>query len=418
MREGRFLKDGAAPVAAAEADAAIDRALAAAREHLDMPIAYLSEFVGDRTVFRHVDAPGLAALIKPGDSRPLHEVYCRHIMDGRLPNLIPDTSAIPLCREMPITAAAPIGSHVSLPVHRPDGSVYGMFCCLSPAANPTLNARDLKVLEMFAALATEQIGLRLAREGDRHGATSRTRAMLASGAFDIVYQPIFRLSDGALASFEALCRFRSDPYRTPDLWFADAKIAGLQPDLEIAVIDAALAALPRLPDGVRLSVNASPDTVATGRLGAVFDRAGAPRVTLEITEHEQSADLSHLVQSVDTLRARGTLIAVDDVGAGYSGLHQILKLRPDILKLDMSLVSAIDRDPARRALASAMVAFASGTGARLTAEGIERVEERDILRALGVDYGQGWLLGRPADLDAAVAAIPGRSALGAAPAPP
>ena len=401
MREGRLLTDGATRVAVAEADAVIDRALAAVREHLDMPIAYLSEFVGEDAVFRHVDAPGLEALIKAGDSRALDEVYCRHILDGRLPNLIPDTSAFEICRDLPITAAAPIGSHVSVPIHRPDGSVYGMFCCLSPIPNPTLNARDLKVMQMFAGLAAEQIGQRLIRNGDRSDAASRTRAMLETGAFDIVYQPIYRLCDGALASFEALCRFRSDPYRTPDLWFADAKVAGLQPDLEVAVIEVALDAVDRLPPGVRLAVNAAPDTVATGRLGAVFDRAGADRVTLEITEHEQSADLQHLTQAVDALRARGTLIAVDDVGAGYSGLHQILKLRPDILKLDMSLVSDIDADPARRALANAMVGFAAGTGARLTAEGIERAEEHAILRAIGIDYGQGWLLGRPGAIEAA-----------------
>ena len=86
---------------------------------------------------------------------------------------------------------------------------------------------------------------------------------------------------------------------------------------------------------------------------------------------------------------------IDDVGAGYAGLQQILKLRPDILKLDMSLVRDVDLDPARRSLVAALVHFASETGARLVAEGIERLEEREALRTLGVDYGQGYLLGRP-----------------------
>ena len=405
MREGKLMTSGAVPVAHAGPDSIIDRALAEVREHLDMPIAYLSEFVGDEAVFRHVDAPGLEGIIRPGDRRDLDEVYCRHILAGRLPELIPDTSLVPLCADLPITAAAPIGSHVSIPIHRPDGSVYGMFCCLSPVANPTLNARDLKVMRMFAALAGEQVRSRLLRDADRDAAVARINAMLEARAFDMVFQPIFRLDAGTLASVEALCRFRCVPYASPDVWFGQAKVAGIQPDLEIAVIEAALAELPDLPCGVRMSVNASPDTVATGRLRALFERFGPDRITLEITEHERAADLSHLCQSLDAIRARGTLVAIDDVGAGYSGLHQILKLRPDILKLDMSLVSEIDRDPARRALAAALVSFAAGTGARLTAEGIERVEERDVLRSLGIDYGQGWLFGRPGPMAAALSAL-------------
>jgi hypothetical protein len=76
----------------------IQRALEAVRTHLGMEVAYLSEFVGNDSIFRVVDAPGLEDLIKPGDTRPLDEVYCRHILAGRLPELIPDTAAEPLCQ--------------------------------------------------------------------------------------------------------------------------------------------------------------------------------------------------------------------------------------------------------------------------------------------------------------------------------
>ena len=78
---------------AAPQDGMVKRSLQAIRTHLDMEVAYVSEFVGDQIVFREVDAPGLEAMIKPGDSRSLDEVYCRHILEGRLPELIPDTSS-------------------------------------------------------------------------------------------------------------------------------------------------------------------------------------------------------------------------------------------------------------------------------------------------------------------------------------
>ena len=384
-----------APAARPASDRIIDDALRAVREHLDMPIAYLSEFVNERSVFRHVDAPNLAHMIAPGDSKPLDEVYCQHIIEGRLPNLIADTGALEFAQSLPITRAAPIGSHVSVPIHRADGSVYGMFCCLSPVPNPSLNERDLKVMRMFADLAAKQVREQLERDGDQSAAWQRTTGMLAESAFEMLFQPIYRLCDGGLASFEALCRFRSDDYRSPDVWFADARRAGLQVELETAVVEAAVRALPELPAGTRLAVNASPDTVAEGTLLPIFRTAGSDRLTLEITEHEQTTRLDRLSRAVAALRDEGVRIAIDDVGAGYAGLHQILRLKPDVLKLDMSLVRDVDGDPARRALASALVRFAGETGAHVVAEGIEHEREWHTLRALGVDYGQGWLVGRP-----------------------
>ncbi|WP_339645067.1 sensor domain-containing phosphodiesterase [Jannaschia helgolandensis] len=391
----------ALPVGDGESHAIIDSALTAVREHLDMPIAYLSEFVGDQTIFRNVSAPGLEDLIKPGDSRHLDEVYCQHILRGDLPELIPDTAAFPLAQSLPITNTAPIGSHVSLPIHRADGSVYGMFCCLSPVANPSLNDRDIKVMRLFADLAAEQVRLNHSRQSELEGTRNIIRDMLRDAAFDMVFQPIYRLADGGLASFESLCRFRSDPYRSPDKWFDDARTAGLQTELELKVIDAALKALPGLPPHARLAVNAAPDTVASGALLPILSRVDPTRLTLEITEHERSNDFDRLLRAVQAIGARGTWIAIDDVGAGYSGLQQILQLRPDILKLDMSLVRDIDTDTARRSLAGALVSFASETDAKVTAEGIERRAEWDCLRMIGADYGQGWLMGRPGPMNQA-----------------
>ncbi len=117
----------------------VTRALQAIRSHLGMEVAYVSEFVDGRSVFRTVDAPGKEALIKPGDSHSLDDVYCRHILEGRLPSLIPDTADEPIAMAMPITKAVPIGAHMSVPIRLPDGRPYGMFCCLSSAPDRSLN---------------------------------------------------------------------------------------------------------------------------------------------------------------------------------------------------------------------------------------------------------------------------------------
>jgi len=118
-------------------------------------------------------------------------------------------------------------------------------------------------------------------------------------------------------------------------------------------------------------------------------------VVVEITEHAAIEDIDALLMEIDRLRDLGARIAIDDAGAGYSGLQQIIRLRPDVIKLDVSLTKDVDKDLARRSLASAMVQFAHDTKARVVAEGIETEAEMRTLRSLGVEWGQGYHLARP-----------------------
>lgn len=378
----------------------VQEALTAVRRHLGMEIAYFSEFVDGQSVFRRVDAPGLEHLIKVGDSRPLEDVYCTHIVEGRLPELIPDTALEPLARAMPITSAVPIGSHVSIPIRLPDGRPFGMFCCLSPRPNRTLNPRDLETMRVFAELATKQVHTELQQNRAEHAKRSAVEGALSQRAFEIAYQPIVELSSMRIVSVEALCRFRSEPYRSPDRWFQDAADVGLGIDLELGAVAAALAGFDELPAGVTMSVNASPDTIASGRLWGALDRANLHRTIVEVTEHAHVADYTELNRRLTELRRLGVGIAIDDAGAGYAGLQQIVQLAPDLIKMDMSLTRGIDVDGARRALASAMIYYARETGATIVAEGIETREELLTLKTLGAARGQGYHLGRPGRLEA------------------
>jgi EAL domain-containing protein (putative c-di-GMP-specific phosphodiesterase class I) len=125
--------------------------------------------------------------------------------------------------------------------------------------------------------------------------------------------------------------------------------------------------------------------------------AAAPtrRMVLEVTEHVEVADYDTLVDGLDILRTSGCRIAVDDAGAGYSSLRHILRLRPDYIKLDMTLTRGIDTDSDRRALASSLLTFAREVSATVIAEGIETPAELDTLRSLGATLGQGYFLARP-----------------------
>ncbi len=394
----------ALPSAQAGGQDVIQDALVAIRNHLGMEVAYFSEFVDGRTIFRRVDAPGLQHLIKPGDSQSLDDVYCNHILEGRLPELIPDTSLVPLAFGMPITAAVPIGSHVSIPIRLLDGTPFGMFCCLSPRAIPNLSERDLATMKVFAGIAMKQVNGELQQRRDMKRVHDRTASVLAEKGYAIAFQPIFDLDTAQVVSCEALCRFSPEPYRSPDKWFKDASDVGLGIDLELAVIQAAVGAFPLLPATLSLSVNASPEAVVSGRLADALDPRYADSTIIEITEHAEVADYAILHEHLAPLKRRGMKVAVDDAGAGYSGLQHIVQLAPDIIKMDMSLTRAIDVDPARRALASAMVFYAREMSACVVAEGIETEAELSTLKRIGADRGQGYVLARPGPIEALLAA--------------
>jgi EAL domain-containing protein (putative c-di-GMP-specific phosphodiesterase class I) len=124
-------------------------------------------------------------------------------------------------------------------------------------------------------------------------------------------------------------------------------------------------------------------------------------VTVELTEREAIADYEDVRDACRRLHALGVSLAVDDAGGGYASMRHVIDLAPDVIKLDRSLVADVHHDPARRSLLVSLVLFARETKATLVAEGIELSEELDTCRELGVNAGQGFLLGRPAPLVAA-----------------
>lgn len=377
-------------------------ALASIRKHLGMAVAYVSEFVDGRAVFREVDAPGLEAMIKVGDSQSLDDIYCRHILEGRLPELMADTSEHPLALSLPITAAVPIGAHMSVPIRMADGDVYGMFCCLSPTPDASLNARDLAVMHVFADMAAAQMAHRRGAERVLTAARARVGAVIDSSDFHVVLQPIWRFGSDRPCGFEALARFPQPPQRSPDIWFGEAATIGLGEELELAAIAVALDMLAALPPDLYVSINMAPPTLVGERLAHLLSAHPMDRIVLELTEHWAVDDYPAVATALAPLRKAGVRLAVDDAGAGYANFQHILRLEPEIIKLDMTLTRDVDTDISRRALTSAMVRFAADTHSSVVAEGVETPGEMAALRELGVGYGQGFLLGRPADLGEAV----------------
>lgn len=376
---------------------AVDKVLHAIRDHLGMDVAFVSEFRKSDRIFRHVDARGRTP-VNAGDAVPLDVGYCQRVVDGRLPGLMADTSRVAAAVELPETAAIPIGAHLSVPIRLADGRVFGTFCCFSFTPDASLGERDLKMMQVFATLLADQIDRDMQGQRSHAERTEQIHEALAAAQPTIAYQPIFDLHAQRLAGLECLSRFNVDPRRPPDEWFKAAAEAGMAVELELAAIRTALKSLPLVPVDAYLAVNCSPQTILHEGLRQLLQAADLRRVVLEITEHDYIEDYPSLLAALAPLRALGARVAIDDAGAGYASLRHVLHIQPELIKLDISLTRDIDTDPKRRALASALIAFARETQARIVAEGVETEAELRTLKRLGAGSAQGYFLARPMPL--------------------
>jgi EAL domain-containing protein (putative c-di-GMP-specific phosphodiesterase class I) len=391
--------DGLAELARLSLDGsseAIDRILSLARAALDMDLALVGAFDGEYVV-EAVDGDHEWFDIEIGKRTPVGETYCHRMARGELPHLIHDASSDSRTADLPITREAGIGAYIGVPIRLWDGTLYGTLCCLSRAAEPSLNDRDVRFLRVLAEIVADQLDREQLESEKRKLEWSRIRRVLDRDDVDVEFQPVFDLLDCRIVSLEALARFWTEPMRPPSAWFAEAAEVGLGVELELAAIRSALQRLDEIPEEIALALNVSPATALDPQFCELLYPV-AHRIVIEITEHAQVDDYDALEEALAPLRERGAKLAVDDVGAGFANLRHILRLAPDFVKLDLSLTHEISRDPAREALASSLVGFAEGVGASIVAEGISNDEDLTLLRSLGIDYGQGYHLARPSAL--------------------
>jgi EAL domain-containing protein (putative c-di-GMP-specific phosphodiesterase class I) len=386
---GSTVRDGDAGV--------VDRVLRSAREQLGMEVAYYSEFRDGHQVFRGVDGDGRPLGVGSDGSVPLEDTYCQRMLRGEIPSAVQDSLGEPGLAGL--AARATFRAYVGVPIRFSDGRLYGTLCGASREPCPTLNPRDVRFLQVLADLLAEHLEGRQRATAERELQLRRLDRVREDGELEVVFQPIVDLASLQPLAYEALARFRGRPLRPPEAWFREAETVGVGAELELLAVAEAIRSLERLPAGVFLAVNVSPETVALSAFARLVTPC-AERLIVEVTEHAAVRDYQAIQAATAALRARGLRLAVDDTGAGYASLRHILRLRPDIIKLDMSLTRGIDQDRATAAMTSALVTFGEQTGAIVTAEGIETAGELRHLRSLGLRYGQGYLLGRPRTLPA------------------
>jgi EAL domain-containing protein (putative c-di-GMP-specific phosphodiesterase class I)/GGDEF domain-containing protein len=213
------------------------------------------------------------------------------------------------------------------------------------------------------------------------------------------FQPLRHLSDDVVIGWEALIRGpQGTPFEAPNVLFAVARENGMEVELETLCLETIFGSLPRAVASRRLFVNASPSLLCHPVFLDERNLAGInrrhPDVVIEISEKEM-VDYSSFGGILATVRGAGLKIAIDDAGSGYSGLEAILQLKPDYIKVADSLVRRLEDDPIKREIITSLSSIGRRIDATVVAEGIERTEEKDALLSLGIEYGQGFLLGRP-----------------------
>ncbi|XPV77161.1 MAG: GGDEF domain-containing protein [Desulfovibrio sp.] len=220
-----------------------------------------------------------------------------------------------------------------------------------------------------------------------------------------VYQPLYSLKDGGIMGWEALSRGPTGSLlQSPLSLFDIAEHLGQVFSLEQVCRHKAITSVGPMGSDQKLFLNIHPRTVvdpkfSSGRTLEMLGQSGLTpeNIVFEITERHDIKDFSNFYKTLDHYRKQGFQVAIDDVGTGYSGLLSIAELRPDYMKIDRSLVQDVHRDPVKKALLETFTVFSNKIGSKIIAEGIEQREDVRVLMEIGVHYGQGYYLNRPAE---------------------
>jgi EAL domain-containing protein (putative c-di-GMP-specific phosphodiesterase class I)/GGDEF domain-containing protein len=232
---------------------------------------------------------------------------------------------------------------------------------------------------------------------DQAKKTGDLRETLRTGGLYIEYHPIVVADSRKIFGYEALARGTMRSMRSPEVMFEVAAKSDLIWDLSRLCRNRAIEGMNKLlKDGELLFMNVDPADFADPSFTEMDLKVSDPtRVVIEITERTAIKDYPKFRERLKAFRDKGYRFAVDDAGSGYAGLGSIANLEPDFIKLDMSLINCIDTNFIKQNLVETMVRFANDQGAMVIAEGVERAEDFEVVKALGVHLVQGFFVHRP-----------------------
>jgi EAL domain-containing protein (putative c-di-GMP-specific phosphodiesterase class I)/nitrogen-specific signal transduction histidine kinase len=216
---------------------------------------------------------------------------------------------------------------------------------------------------------------------------------IAAGGPRIIFEPVVDLrardrGEERVFGYEALSRFE---FASPPEWFEAAEASGLQVELDLTCVHAAVLAFASNDLKGCLAINVHDSTLMSSRLLEALDGLDPAQTVIELSETASIRNYERAREVVDSLRERGIRLAIDDVGSGEIDMWHILRLLPAMIKIDRSLVCDVDSTPGNRALIRGLTTMANDLGILVVCEGVQRREEEECLFDLGVQFGQGYL---------------------------
>jgi len=278
---------------------------------------------------------------------------------------------------------------------------YGAFMYLRKPVTPEVLAITIeRAIQAFKSAKLRRENLAWLGIVDEEDQLSRLEFAFENSLSSLwlAYQPIVGFSEQRIFAYEALLRSDHDALKSPEAILHAAERLGALNKLGRTVRGRAADSLGSIPEDVALFVNLHPQDLLDIQLLDKHEGLSqfAARIVLEITEHCGLASFDGLSEKVHELRKMGFRIAVDDLGAGYSGLANIAMLEPEFIKLDMALVRNIEQSAVKQKLVSSLISLSQSMGHSIIAEGVETPTECETLLGLGCDLFQGYLFARPA----------------------
>jgi len=352
-------------------DAVLETTAQAVREFLDASALRSSRVMvsftnDDDFVFFHVPAPGVAA-----------------VTDAEITELVPKLQEH-VGGRIEATHGEEIGSLFEIYVGR--AHVY---------YNPKIRFQRL----IYRGIREAANAAKSVEERERARRVDDLKRSLRERAVYIDLHPILVADTRQVYGYEALARGTLRTLRSPEIMFDVAAEADLLWELGRLCRSKAIESMQmRLTRGELLFLNVDPHDFADPQFSQLDREVAEPhRVVIEITERTAIKDYPKFRERLKALRERGYRFAVDDAGSGYAGLGSIANLEPDFIKLDISLINCIDTNFIKQNLVETMVRFANDQGAQVIAEGVERAEEYETVKGLGVHLVQGFFLHRPSE---------------------
>lgn len=231
------------------------------------------------------------------------------------------------------------------------------------------------------------------------------KKIIKNNKFYCLYQPIVDLRTGLIYGYESLTRTNHPKYQDIKELIEDVYKFNLAKEFTLLALENSINGFDNLEENNKyLFVNIDPKLLKrnTEKIYSIFENCNEKlrkNIIVELTENVEVKDMEKLEKSLDIIKDLGVRFAVDDLGVGYSNINLLISISADFAKIDKVFISNIDKINKKRELIKKIVEYTRYIGVKTICEGIETKEELDVIIELGVDYGQGYYLGKPEKME-------------------